>query len=213
MATTLNRLSNTLAAIEALEPNTLVLDINTGIIIKRQAFIDTPIANIDTALSALELYLQSLEMMRVVPIPAIYTLFHPEEPYTFTETDIIKAEASGWSAILTAITSIAAAGYISFNIGSINDQWKVSIGIYELQCKSGVIEVFENGIATGSTVIPIEGQLIEIARTGTQVSYYVNNVLILDSSIASEGDLIVTTNIYTEGATLYNVVISNTAKE
>lgn len=213
MTTAINRLRDALAIIEVLEPGTLTLDLSTGIIVKRKAFLDTPIADINTALAALELYVQSLQKMREIPIVPILWVIHPEDPYSITDTLITKIEADGWSATLKSSEPITGDGYISFNMASTTDDWKVSLGDdYEFICSKGDLDIYEIDSIVATITTANMGDLIEIERVGTVIKYYIADTEVYTSTIPSTGDIYLIANIFDYEASLANMTISNVPK-
>lgn len=150
-----------------------------------------------------------------------------------TWTNVVRAIASGydltksdpggkWNAGAVSVDSLAADGYVQFTTGEATTAKMAGLGNgdtnqnytdieFAIHLKAnGAVAVREAGVVRGTFGTYVAGDLFRVAVEAGVVSYKKNGIVFYTSAIAPTFPLVADTSLFTDGATIRDVVLTPT---
>ena len=115
---------------------------------------------------------------------------------------------SGRGSVTTTVAETDTARMIGLSAQDDNTNYStIDFALY--LAANGTLSVYENGVLLIGVGSYQTGDEVSVERSGAQISYLRNGVMLYSSDVISTGDLHVDTSLFSNGATLNNIVIDN----
>lgn len=146
------------------------------------------------------------------------------EGFVLTEVDgngdLVKTGVDGWSnsdAVSSNRILANQDGSVSMIVDNLLDEWTIGLSSlnegpgwatidYAIDKTGNYASIFENGIYIGGFGNHVIGDELRIAREGSNIKYYLNDILLTSTTTDPSLELMVDVTIYNQGGILKNVL-------